>query len=708
VDWNTSNFADGEHTLMVRARDLSGHETMITLIVIVDNNNPTVNIINPMPGQFIEDTYTFKIMANDAVGIANVRITVTNLDNATTIINDVSIGYNSGTGYYEYILDTTILMDGNYSIMATSYDTSGMSSAADSVAFQIDNTPPDVTIIYPKNYAYVSGEVLFNVTVMDTFYKETLYNVDASGGWMDIATPLNTSEYKDGVHTIQIKAKDLFNHETEVQLMLTFDNEAPEVNINTPLEEQFLEGVFTFQVKAVDEVGIDEVLITVANNDTSTTIIDSVPIGYNSATGYYEYTLDTSILEDGNYSLSCMAYDMSGQDSGIEAVNFNVDNNPPILSVQSPLDGELVTGSVIIEAEAEDVFLESIMWRVDGSGWVDINDQWNTDYLEDGAHDLEIKATDEAGHEVSQLFEIITDNNAPELYFVSMPESGEHVGASFFIQVEAMDMLYIQEVSYKIDNLSSVRMFMNIATGFYEATVVTDSSGLDLSDGNHDISITAVDSADLETVITRTIYVDNSGPDISEIKPKGTVGGDVKFTVTVTDDTGVSHVMIRIDSGAWKEMQKGSGNTYTYTWNSRQIYNGKYDVDIKAVDTLGNEGKESATVKVDNMPWLGIIVFVVVLVVLLVLMMISSRKKKKPKRESKVEEKPEEAETPTEEEVPPPPEKATMVDLGEEAEEVEEVVEEGEDPSSKSPVELYEDEMDKLAPPTPEEEYEEG
>jgi hypothetical protein len=223
----------------------------------------------------------------------------------------------------------------------------------------------------------------------------------------------------------------------------------------------------------------------------------------------------------------------------------------------------------------------------------------------------------------------------------------------------------------------------------------------------------ATDAAELSTSITRSVYVDNSGPGITNIKPKGTVSGDVEFSVTVTDDTDVSKVYIRIDKGSWSEMKKGSGDTYTYTWNSREAYNGKYDVDFKAVDTLGNEDEESTTVTVDNMPWLGIIIFLVGLVALLVLMVISRGKKTPKPKPPVVEEEPTEPEEPTEEDIPPPPEKATMVDLEEEVVEdegeVEEIVEddEGEGPTSKtkSPVELYEDEMDKLAPPAPEEEY---
>jgi predicted RNA-binding Zn-ribbon protein involved in translation (DUF1610 family) len=99
----------------------------------------------------------------------------------------------------------------------------------------------------------------------------------------------------------------------------------------------------------------------------------------------------------------------------------------------------------------------------------------------------------------------------------------------------------------------------------------------------------------------------------------------------LTDATGIKTVQISIDKGDWKDMKEEDGK-YVYNWNSRKFYNGKYDVDVRAVDTLGNEAKASSDIKVDNFPMLVFLIFIIVLVIFLVLMIVSWGRKPKSKK----------------------------------------------------------------------------
>lgn len=727
--WDTTGYDDGTHTVKIRARDIAGHESMETLTFIVDNSPPSIYINNPLPGQFAEGMYTFQVMAGDDVGIDDLRITITNMDTPQTVVNDVPIGYNSGTGYFEYMLDTTVMEDGNYNISAISYDDSGYDSGTVVVDFRIDNTAPDFTIVSPDNYAYVSGSVIINVTATDVFYDTTMYRA-AGSGWTDIIEPWDTTTVEDGTYTVLIMASDLSGKTTTEQLMLTVDNNAPEIGMNAPVADQFVQDAFTFQVLAKDGIGVDEVRISLTNSDSATTVINDVPIGYNSGTGYYEYTLDTTIFTDGNYTFECTAYDTAGQSSGTLTVDFAVDNNAPILTLTSPLEGQLLSGPLYIVATAEDIFLEGVSYSVDGGGWVSILSQWDTTDLEDGTHMLSVMATDYAGHEVIQMVSVRTDNNGPELYAVTMPKENERVGSTFLIQLEVRDVLSVSEVTYRFDLDDPVRMFVNKETDFYEAEVVTDESGHDLTDGDYTLYIEATDAAGHTTELTRALYVDNSGPQITFSSPSSgqTVDNDVKFRVSVVDGAGVEEVFIRINKGAWMEMSSKEGSeTYTYTWNSRQAYNGEYDVDIRAVDGLGNENQKSSTINVDNFPLTIFIIFIIVLVVLLILVVVSWSKgpksaPPKKKKEAKTPEEEEEVQQPPEkammselsddeEDMPPPPGKASITEITEDSE-VKEVYEcpecgiqltEFDVICPKCGVELADDE-DKLEPPAPEEE----
>ena len=342
---------------------------------------------------------------------------------------------------------------------------------------------------------------------------------------------------------------------------------------------------------------------------------------------------------------------------------------------------------------------------------MDISSAWNTAGVRDGTHILEIKAMDETGNYVIHAIEVWTDNSGPVIYAVTLPNNNTRVDGSFFVQLYVVDTIGVAEVSYNFGESEKVMLFENKATGFYEAEIITCSDGLDLNDGAHDLTITAMDTVGLSTQITRSLIVDNTGPEINiqSPTPSETASGDFEFFVIVDDNAGVENVYIRIDKGEWTEMKKEGDDSYTYTWNTRKVYNGKYDVDFKAMDALGNENTESTTVKVDNFPMLAFIIFIVVLIIFLILMVVSWSKGAKPEYPVSKEKEPEMPKE--EEEVPPPPEKATMVTLSDE-EEIDEIIEElgegetpGPPPRLEPSEELVEDETDKMAPPEPEEDY---
>jgi hypothetical protein len=513
---DTTLLSEGSHQVKMFVYDPEGNKLMDMVTIYVDNILPgTPTIASLIDGQFIDGTFVFKVQC-DTTDLASVELTI------PTVITSMPIGYNSASGYYEYSLDTTALSDGDYSVSAVSWDTAGSSASSGVVNFKIDNTAPTLSVASPLDNAIVSGDVTFNYTATDTYLSSVMYKIDGNS-WIDIMTPWDTTTFNDGEHMASIKAMDESGHYTMITLDLVVDNNDPEIAILNPVANQFLHDDFTFRIRAEDAVSLSDVRITILNTDSSTTVVDDISIILNEVSGHYEYTMDTMTLLDGNYSITATAYDMSGRDSEDVSVNFMVDNHAPMLMLTSPLNGELLTGIVPIDVDYSDVFLVEMVYRIDGGAWVDLSIAWDTSMVNDGGHTIDIKLTDEAGRMTMQTVSVSTDNNAPELYSVYWPS--ENIAKSFKIQMYAMDAVKLVEVTYQIGNLTPVKMFENIATGFYEAEISVES----LSDKEHDLTITATDSVGLETVISTKITVDNTGPVIDIVKPaKGkTVKGDV-------------------------------------------------------------------------------------------------------------------------------------------------------------------------------------
>ncbi len=466
----------------------------------------------------------------------------------------------------------------------------------------------------------------------------------------------DTTAYHDGAHMIHVMAADELGHETMLTLNVVVDNTGPTVDIINPHAMEFIMGVFTFRVTATDMVGVDMVEFSLENTDTTTMVLEDQAVPMNSATGHYEYTMDTVSVDDGHYTFSAMSYDMYGQASEVASVDFMIDNNAPVLVINSPLSGDLVDeGTITMDVTVTDAFTTDTWYRVDGGAWVAIGTGWDTTAVMDGMHTIDFKVNDEAGHMTTRTIEVITDNAGPSIYVVSMPTAGSIVGSEFMIQVEVVDVHEIMDVSYTFGTNESMRMFMNMATGFYEATVITGA------DGPTDLVITAMDIGGRDSTYTRSITVDNTGPIIVREKPTGILKDDVKFVLTVTDDISeVAHVYMRINKGGWFEMHKDADGKYVYTWNSKTAANGKYDVEFLAEDAIGNQASDSMVITVDNFPLWGFLIFLIVLIILLVLMIISwprgGKKKKKskaPKEDISIEPEEPEPEIPEVEEEEP-------------------------------------------------------
>jgi hypothetical protein len=635
---DTTLLSEGAHQIKMFVYDPEGNKLMDMVTINVDNIMPdTPTIASIIDGQFIHGMFTFQVEC-DTDDLDSVDITITNTDLSSTVISGQTLGYNSASGYYELTVDTRALADGNYSVEAVSTDSAGTTASSTAINFMIDNNAPKLMVSSPLDNSMVSGDVDFEYMAEDPFLMGVMYKVDGNS-WMDINITWDTTTYHDGDHMITIKAADYLGHESMVTLNLVVDNNGPTVAVINPFMGQFVMGEFTFKVAATDSVGVDIVEITLENTDTATLIMEDQAIPFNPGTGHYEYSLDTVSILDGNYTFSCISYDIFGQDSGDVPVDFMIDNNAPNLAIISPLSGDLVTGIVNINAEVSDTFLVGADYSVDGGEWMDISTPWDTSAIRDGMHTIDFLVTDEAGHETTKMIYVSSDNNGPSIFVVYMPADGSRVGSEFMIQLEVVDIHEIAEIAYTFGDSEYMQMFVNKETGFYEAKVVTNEDGLDLTDDEHDLVITATDAAGMSSYYSRNYTVDNTGPSITILSPSSSkVEGDVEFVIEVTDPAGVEKVYISINKGSWLELQTDASGNYIFNWNSKGVRNGKYDVDVKAEDTLGNEAVISDTVTVDNFPMIGFMIFLIVLILLIVLMVISLPRGKKSKSKAPKEE----------------------------------------------------------------------
>ena len=165
LEWNTTSWANGAHSLRVRAFDAAGNTGDDLIDVLVSNKNsditaPTVNITAPTNNQIVSGNVGITVTATDNVGVSFVEF----------FVDGVWIGADTSSPFTQ-TWDSRIVSNGIHQIMAVAEDTSGNRSSK-TINVQVNNTipdttPPSVFIVSPVNGQQVGNNVTVTVNATD-------------------------------------------------------------------------------------------------------------------------------------------------------------------------------------------------------------------------------------------------------------------------------------------------------------------------------------------------------------------------------------------------------------------------------------------------------------------------------------------------------------------------------------------------------------
>jgi len=200
------------------------------------------------------------------------------------------------------VWDTTENDDGEYWLNSTAIDKwDGQTDI--SLHIGVDNTPPEMGWELPTEY-YISGEVDMIADVHDDYgIRNVTFLLDDSevqNGTGEIWV-WDTTTASSGEHEIGVIGIDLAGNWNSTSVLFFIDNTPPEVEIESPDEEDLVNGTVTIEVDATDNVEVAGVMIFV-NNDL---------LGIFNATPY-DVDWDSDEYPDGNYTITAIAEDIAG------------------------------------------------------------------------------------------------------------------------------------------------------------------------------------------------------------------------------------------------------------------------------------------------------------------------------------------------------------------------------------------------------------
>jgi len=332
---NTTNFTDGLHSFEFTVRDSAGRVTSVTVNAYIDNTSPAVSIVSPTGGEYISGAYTFKASGSDNLAVDKVYLI---FGGVLSSLGTKEAVYNSSSGYYEYIVETGTFPEGSADVRAVIYDKAGHVDTSQVVSFYVDNALPNLQALFPIEGNYLRGVQEFKVLAYDNSGIQAVYYSIDNGSFISMANTsgdtfsanINTSDFEDGIHKITYKAVAVTGAWDTVSINVYFDNTSPTISIVSPNDSAYVKGGFIFSSSGYDNLKIKRVEYEFSGVLSS---IGRVVAQYNSATGYYEYFVNTPDYSDGIAGIKAVIYDEANAKDSV-SVSFIVDNTPPSVSIE--------------------------------------------------------------------------------------------------------------------------------------------------------------------------------------------------------------------------------------------------------------------------------------------------------------------------------------------------------------------------------------
>ena len=525
--WSYDNSANamisGEHTLQSRVVDAAGNAGAVsTQTITIDTTAPTslsvylqddeAPITGPITAGTVTDDTTPLISGTTEAGAF-----VTAKDDTGNILGTATADSN---GDYT-ITPTAALSEGTHYIQVTAEDAAGNSFTVSSVIFTVDTTAPDAPILNPTDGSQVVGTAEPGSTITIT---------DGNGNPIGTTTANQNGNFSYTPATlipdttvINATATDAAGNEsqpgtTTVDATIT---EAPVITDDVaPVLGQVLNGDTTNDAspEISGAAGSVPANVTVTIYDNGTQIGETT----SNADGSWSFTPLTPFDDGSSHSIT---YTKNGSTTNHSpAVDFTVDTTAPTITMAlnddvAPVTGDISEGSTtndtrptisgVTEANATVVIRDgsTLLGTVtaDGSGNYSFTP---TAPLNEGAHAINVTATDAAGNSVtSSTTHFTVDSIAPT---VEMTISDD-VGA---VQGPISNGATIDDTKPTISGKTEAGATVTIKDGnTVLGTVTADSNGdytftpdTPLSMDEHTITATVTDSAGNTTTGTPVTF----------------------------------------------------------------------------------------------------------------------------------------------------------------------------------------------------------
>jgi hypothetical protein len=435
---------------------------------------PMVQITAPTSGATVSGSMIVSATATPGSGqsIASVELK----------IDGIVVGAKAAAPY-SWTINTNTYANTAHTILVTAIDGGGNKGTAQST-FTVNNSPLSVTISSPTNGATVVGTVNVAASAsgqqaiskidisIDGTLKATLTASPYAWAW-------DTASLADGQHTVTVTATESGGATASQSVTVTVNNQGravlvPAVTITDPLNGGQLKGIAGINATVSSNVALTNVEL----------LVDGLA-KVNLTSGPYLFTVDTLTYADGAHSIQIRATDRNGG-VGQQTITTFFTNPAPVVLIQTPSEGALVSGTINVTALIQGSAITNAVLKVDGASvgtltagpflWV-----IDTTILSDGAHAINITATDGRGRTASANLTVLVSNAVPNIILADL--SADLVGIVPIV-MNLSGVVTVRCVEVYLDS----SLVCNLSSIPYQCAVDTTT----VSNGAHVIEVHAI------------------------------------------------------------------------------------------------------------------------------------------------------------------------------------------------------------------------
>ena len=452
-----SSINEGALDIFIRVTDEANRYTVKKFTVRKDTQPPEARLIAPVSQARVNGTIRLCVALREAGCLKSITYARPAAGNGEIPAISKKLyphpALNYPSTFFDVLLDSREMpLDENMVFIFE--DQAGNVSELKDWHFIIDRETdvPAAHISLPLENEVITGDfIVSGVAYDDDAIKQIYWRMDdgeeqtlaAENGF---SIPIAISGMTNNEHSVTIVAEDIYGVKSApVTRNFRVSLAEPMATMTSPGIETIIRDTARITGAASDLNGIEKVRVSLDNgntyNDANGAIGDD---GANS--DEWSYAFNSKIFEDGPHVVFIQVEDKYGV-SAVYSSLINIDNTPPAIVLDAPLDGNVTTGYVFVSGSAADLNLDRVVIKVRSLAGAEVPEwlktlelesgpivmeQLDLSGMEDGLYNIEVWALDKAKNitRISRNVELARESRR-NFVDILYPLEGEHVQGVF-------------------------------------------------------------------------------------------------------------------------------------------------------------------------------------------------------------------------------------------------------------------------------------